>query len=865
MKHSKSMKISTKLILQTVLILALVLTSAFVYIVISSSNRDRTHAYNQLQVLSERNAAIVREQLDQSLNLVQNLALSMQRYDSLREDARRDYYNDVMEEILINNPQLIGVWACFEPQSIDGLDGIYANRRVDTDETGRYIPYFYQSGNQVGLEALVEYETQGDGDFYLLARDSGRETIMEPFYYEVDGQSVLMTTLAVPVRDHDDTVLGVVGVDLPLDRMQQIDFQLGEYDSTYMVVTTNQGNIVIHPDMDRINTNIADLLGQENRDSVLTAIHSGTLIAVDDYSDMDQELVRKVYTPVEIGRTGTPWSTSLIVNRSDVMTESNRTIVILIAILLLVILINAVALGFTIRGLISRPLQRTLFMIQEIGKGHFKHRLNINSSDEVGQMAKAMDQLADDLQIQVIGTLNQISRGDVSAEITAEDDEDEISPALQTTIEAIRRLVDDAGMLVDAAVSGRLDTRADASRHEGHYRTIVEGVNATLDAVIAPLQESSSVLEAMSKGDLQQRVQGDYQGDYAVIKKSLNHTLESLSVYIKEISSVLTEMANSNFDVRVDAAYEGDFSPIKTALNHIIDSFNEMLADMNNAAEQVAAGSRQVSDGSQALSQGATEQASSIEQLTASIHEIAEQTRQNALSANSANELSIKARDQAMSGNARMGQMQQAMTEINSSSASISKIIKVIDDIAFQTNILALNAAVEAARAGQHGRGFAVVAEEVRNLAARSAKAANETTELIEGSIVRTKAGTAIADETAVALGQIVDDISEAADLVNTIAAASNEQASAIAQVNQGVDQVSQVVQSNSATSEESAATSEELSSQAELLQERIAKFRLRKAKTHREQVLKVEDPRPVQRKDTKPGIDLSDSDYGKY
>ena len=254
---------------------------------------------------------------------------------------------------------------------------------------------------------------------------------------------------------------------------------------------------------------------------------------------------------------------------------------------------------------------------------------------------------------------------------------------------------------------------------------------------------------------------------------------------------------------------------------------HKVLLEINQGADQVAAGARNVSDASVALSQGASQQAASVEQLSASIAEIASQTASNAQNAEKANDLTVGTKEKAQLGNEEMQEMLSAMEEINASSANISKIIKVIDEIAFQTNILALNAAVEAARAGQHGKGFAVVAEEVRNLAARSAKAAKETTDMIEGSMEKVETGREIAHKTAEALNAIVGDVSSVADIVANIAKASNEQKLALEQINQGVQQVSQVVQANSSTSEEAATASQNLNQQADIMRDNVGKFRL--------------------------------------
>lgn len=301
-----------------------------------------------------------------------------------------------------------------------------------------------------------------------------------------------------------------------------------------------------------------------------------------------------------------------------------------------------------------------------------------------------------------------------------------------------------------------------------------------------------------------------------------------ISKPLTQVISASQEIARGNLDVSVHIRSDNEIGLLAASFTDMAGKLHDVMSRINSAAVEVASAAKQVASSSMTLSEGSTEQAATVEQFTASVEEISAQTIHNAQNADQASELAGSAMDKAKQGNLQMESMLAAMEDINKSSENISKIIKVIDDIAFQTNILALNAAIEAARAGQSGKGFAVVAEEVRSLAARSANAARDTTVLIGDSIKKVEGGTKIANETAGALREIEQGISLVSSLSDAIAVSSNEQSAGIAQVNQGIGQISQVVQSNSATAVESSAASEELLSQAEMLKQLVSGFQLK-------------------------------------
>jgi methyl-accepting chemotaxis protein len=339
--------------------------------------------------------------------------------------------------------------------------------------------------------------------------------------------------------------------------------------------------------------------------------------------------------------------------------------------------------------------------------------------------------------------------------------------------------------------------------------------------IVNPVVKGVSFAGEVAAGDLEATVEVNQKDEIGQLAAALNEMVESL----KYKAGLLQRVANGDLTIDVELASQKD--GLGKSLLTMKDSLNEVLGQVNTGVDQFVSGSDQVSQASQSLSQGATEQASSLEEISSSINEINSQSKQNAENATEANALAKKATEDATNGNDQMKDLMSSMEKINASSDEIKKVVKVIDDIAFQINLLALNANVEAARAGKYGKGFAVVAEEVRNLAVRSADAVQETTTMVEESLKNIEEGNRSAENTAKQLDEIVTGVTKVAQFLEEIAQASKEQAQAIDQITEGLDQIDQVTQSNTASAEESASAAEELASQAQQIKAMVARFKL--------------------------------------
>jgi methyl-accepting chemotaxis protein len=482
----------------------------------------------------------------------------------------------------------------------------------------------------------------------------------------------------------------------------------------------------------------------------------------------------------------------------------------------------------------------------------------------------------------VIGPLNvaasyvdQISKGAIPAKITDSysGDFNTLKHNLNVCIEAVNNLVTDSAAMSQATVAGNFEARADAARHQGDFRKIVEGLNRVMEVSNTGLNEVVRVLGALSNGDLNEKITAEYQGTFKRLKDDSNKTVERLADIVSQIKVLVEAALRGDFTVRGDAdkyqndframvdglnslmqtsdtglnevvrvlgalakgdltekitnEYQGTFGRLKDDSNKTVDNLTQIVSQIKESTESITVASKEIASGNTDLSSRTEQQASSLEETASSMEELTSTVKQNAENAKQANQLAAGASEVAVKGGNVVGQVVTTMSSINESSKKIVDIISVIDGIAFQTNILALNAAVEAARAGEQGRGFAVVATEVRTLAQRSAAAAKEIKELIGDSVEKVGAGTKLVDEAGKTMEEIVASVKRVTDIMAEITAASQEQSAGIEQVNTAITQMDEVTQQNAALVEEAAAAAESMEEQAGNLTQAVGLFKL--------------------------------------
>ncbi len=580
------------------------LTVVTVIVTMRVTQEARQQALAAAELQARTLAGDSEARLNDAMAVARGLALTFEGMINHAPDRTTSL--EILHRALEENPGIIGIWTLWEPDAFDRRDQDFRNQ-PGHDDTGRFVPYWHRGQGAPALEALKDYTVAGAGDYYLVPKANNRETVMEPYFYEVGSQKVLMTSLIVPVHDHKngEAFRGVVGVDIALKALADEVAAVKVGERGYAALISNLGVYVAYPDAARNGKPmlesdpwVKDFLGQ---------IEKGSAFTTTTYSRTLDDDTFRIAAPMQIGKATTPWASMITVPESEVL-------------------------------------------------------------------------------------------------------------AAATTL---RNTVIGVGTLVLAGVLG-----------------VVAWISRRITA------------------------------------------------------------------------------PIR-----------DVAASLQGGAGQVSSAATQVSSSSQTLAQGANEQAASLEETSASLEEIASMTKRNAEHAENAKQLSAQTRRAAETGSADMASMEKAMAAIKGASDNIAKIIKTIDEIAFQTNILALNAAVEAARAGEAGLGFAVVAEEVRNLAQRSAQAARETASSIEDSIGKSQQGLAISTKVAGSLQEILTKAREVDDLVAEIANSSREQSQGIGQITTAVSEMDKVTQGTAASAEESASAAEELNAQAEAMTEAVSQL----------------------------------------
>ncbi len=877
----KKFKLSGKLIVPTSIFLTLgtfiiVASTLFVmsYMVFNLTNQNAANmSYRYSNKIVE-----IYETAASSAQTVRSLIVKKME----EKNYNRAEVSDMLKTVLEEHEALYSIWIAMDSDTF-GNDKEYIGTQYGSPIKGRFSPNWVrlEGQDEVILTQDVGDEVDseaGEVEGTEIVRRTRQNYFSEAYLYPVGNTDELMSSVMVPII-FENEVVGVIGYDINMKIIFNYLDRFSFFRTGTITLLNENLEVMYNKDKSIVTKKYKDIKEEKLVNTINEVIESNEpkTILLDKIKNNLRS--RAFIAPVSFNTYQKRWALELTAPSNEIFTSVFHTVALSSILWVLILIILMLILRKIIKGTI-KPIINLAILSDKIANGELDIEVSSNSPDELGdltrsfgrvvktvrglvseiktktqnnsigkfnieipidnfqgnyrELAEAVNTMSSEMVSDILEILNvadEISKGNFNATLRQMPGDKII--ANQMVDEMKKNLIsvrNEVGDLIEAAVYGNLQQRADICKYQGDWLEIILGLNTLLDKVSEPYNEIKSSLVEMSKCNLQTRITKDFKGEYEIIKNAFNATLDTLQSYTNEIANVLNEMANDNFVVSIEREYVGDFQIIKDSVNMISDAFNKVLCDIEQSSISISIGSKQISESSMTLAEGASEQTHEIGKLQTSSANISEQMKKTADGLKNADEFASQTNQATLSCKEKMNNMLDAMNKISDDSKNIGKIVKVIEDIAYQTNLLALNAAIESARAGVHGKGFAVVAEEVRNLSLRTQKAVKETAELIRGSVEKVESGAILAEEVSSSLEIIASDIEVISIILQDVSEISSEQAQHISGNAASISIIFNVTTTNSETSEKTAAAAEELSGQAEVFKNTVSKFKIRRS-----------------------------------